>query len=414
MKKMTLGITLSIILSPMSFASSPEINELKNEVLLLKQMMKELKKSNNELRAYQNATAKDSFVPASRNAFSKLEASVEELKTNLEGNEKSGFQLAGYASFGWQDAQKNDNEFDLVQFSPIFHYQYGSMFQFEGELEVKVGADGDTEIDLEYAAGNIFLNDYVGLIVGKFMSPIGQFVQNGHPSWINKMPSAPLGFGHDGAAPTSNIGIELRGGLPKFANTRSNYAVFVSNAPVFGIAADGDTIIDTSGKTSSNDVSKTWGGRFAVNPISGMEVGVSMASGDIAEELAGGKKIARDYEVVGFDGAYHYDNFILKGEYIKQKVGENDLSTLEGGTWRAWYSQLSYQFQGLNLEPVIRYGDYSNPEIKRKQLALGLNYLFSNNVIAKLAYENNKDKDGNAVNSKANDNRLLAQFAFGF
>jgi len=414
MTKMTLGITLSISLSPMLFASTSEIDELKNEVVLLKQMMKELKKSNNELRAYQNVTAKNSFVPASHNALSKLEASIEEIKTNLDGNEKSGSQLAGYASFGWQDTQNNDNEFDLVQFSPIFHYRYGNMFQFEGELEVKVEANGDTEIDLEYAAGNIFLNDYVGLIVGKFMSPIGQFVQNGHPSWINKMPSTPIGFGHDGAAPTSNIGVELRGGLPRFANTRSNYAIFVSNSPVFGIASDGDTIIDASGKTSSNGVSKTWGGRFAVNPTAGMEVGFSIASGDIAEELASGKKIARDYDVVGFDGAYNYDNFMFKGEYVKQKVGENVLSTLDGGIWKAWYSQLSYQFQGLNLEPIVRYGDYHNQEIKRKQWALGLNYLFANNVIAKLAYESNKDEDNSAVNSKANDNRLLAQFAFGF
>ena len=94
----------------------------------------------------------------------------------------------------------------------------------------------------------------MGLQVGKFMSPIGQFVQNQHPSWINKLPMTPLGFGHDGAAPTSNVGMALRGGLPKIAGLRSNYVLFVANAPVYGKNEDNsiEGSLDTDGKTTSN------------------------------------------------------------------------------------------------------------------------------------------------------------------
>jgi hypothetical protein len=139
------------------------------------------------------------------------------MKNEFEGNSMSGFQLAGYASFDYENEENGDGSFAGVKFAPIFHYQYGDIFLFEAEVEFTVDSDGETETELEYAAGTFFINDYMGLQVGKFLSPLGQFVQNLHPSWINKLPSAPVGFGHDGAAPTSNVGIALRGGLPKIS-----------------------------------------------------------------------------------------------------------------------------------------------------------------------------------------------------
>ncbi|MDF1880196.1 porin [Sulfurimonas sp. MAG313] len=261
----------------------------------------------------------------------------------------------------------------------------------------------------------------MGLQIGKFMSPLGQFVQNQHPSWINKLPNTPVGFGHDGAAPTSNVGIALRGGLPKMGSIRSNYVSFVSNAPTFGEAADGDVVIDANGKTSSGNASKTWGGRFAINPVGNMEIGVSGAIGKVSEELTlltvvngtEGDKISRDYNVFGADLMYNLEGVDLKAEYIQQKIGENESSTLEGGLWRAWYAQASYQMNWLRFEPVLRYSDYHNPETNKNQWALGVNYLFSNNVIAKVAYEYNTNED-DLGDASINNNRVSAQLAFGF
>ena len=416
MKRVIVGIALSSILSSMMLGAQNdalEVKQLREEVNELKEMMLKLK---------QTKSQEEGTWESSKSELSALKDSLTEVKTKLEGNSKSGFQLAGYAAFDWADAQGTDNEFSGVKFAPIFHYQYGQLFQFEGELEFIAKEDGDVETELEYAAGTLFLNDYMGLQMGKILSPLGQFVQNLHPSWINKLPSTPLGFGHDGAAPTSNVGIALRGGLPKIANIRSNYVVFVSNAPTFGVAEDGDLGIDASGKTTSGDVSKTWGGRFAFNPVSGMEIGVSGALGKVSEELtattvvsgAAGDKIARDYDVFGTDFMYNIEGIDIKAEYIQQEIGENHISSLEGGTWRAWYAQVSYQFSTLKIEPVLRYSDYHNPEQEKNQWTVGMNYLFANNVIAKLAYEYNSDEDDNAVSSSANDNRVLAQFAFGF
>jgi len=389
------GIALSAVLCTTLLAGaadSAEVEVLRQEVQALKQSVAELKNSSES---------------------ASLQHDIAELKAGLESNSKGGFQIAGYAAFDWQDAQGSDNEFSGVKFAPIFHAQYGDIFQFEGEVEFSTTSEGETDAELEYAAGTIFLNDYMGLQIGKFMSPLGQFVQNQHPSWINKLPNTPVGFGHDGAAPTSNVGMALRGGLPKVSEIRSNYVLFVSNAPVYGVAADGDVIIDATGKTSAGDVSKTWGGRFALNPVGGMEVGVSGALGKASEELISNEKIARDYDAFGVDFMYNFEGIDIKAEYIEQSIGENELSTLEGGTWRAMYGQVSYQFASLKLEPVLRYSDYHNPETERNQWAVGLNYLFANNLIAKLAYEYNTNEDS-AGEASINDNRVSAQLAFGF
>ena len=360
------------------------------------------------------AETKNVDIEQLRKDVDALQTRDKQMQNEFEDNVMSGFQLAGYAAFDFVDEENEDGSFSEIKFSPILHYKYGDIFFFEAEIEFEINNEGETETELEYAAGTFFINDYIGLHVGKFLSPLGQFVQNLHPSWINKLPSAPVGFGHDGAAPTSNVGIALRGGLPKIGDIRSNYVVFVSNAPTFGIADDGDVVIETEGTTSSFDDAFIWGGRYAINPIGNMEIGVSVATGEISEELESGDGILRDYDVLGADIMYNIDAVSLKAEYIQQKIGENSVSLLEGGTWKAWYGQASYQFESLKLEPVIRYSEYQNPETDRNQWAFGLNYLFTNNLIAKIAYESNTDEDNTAVDSSANNDRFLAQFAFGF
>lgn len=346
-----------------------------------------------------------------------LKLKTQNLESRFEGNSKSGFQIAGYAAFDFKSIDAK-SEFSGIKFAPIFHAKYGDIFQFEGELEFSVDEKGETVTELEYAAGTIFLSDYMGLQVGKFMSPIGQFVQNQHPSWINKLPTAPLGFGHDGAAPTSNVGMALRGGLPKIAGLRSNYVLFVANAPTFETAPDGDVIINSNGKITTSDAGLNIGARYALNIVSGMEVGLSASAGEISETLttasisgssAVDDIISRDYLVIGADLMYNINAFDIKAEYIQQNIGDTSLSNLEGGLWKALYAQVSYQFTKMPIEPVLRYAKYSNPDATKSQITLGVNYLLSGNLVAKFAYEINTNET-----TKSDTNSVLAQLAFGF
>ncbi|MFB3106725.1 MAG: hypothetical protein ACE1ZA_17630, partial [Pseudomonadales bacterium] len=127
-------------------------------------------------------------------------------------NTTSVTHLAGYAAVGYTDQQNGTGSFSAANFNPIFHFQYGDRILWESELEFEIEENGETEVALEYSTIDIFLNDYLVFLAGKFISPLGNFRQNLHPSWINKLPSAPPGFGHDGAAPLAEVGIQLRGG----------------------------------------------------------------------------------------------------------------------------------------------------------------------------------------------------------
>jgi len=354
-------------------------------------------------------TAQEDTVQMSAD-ISALQSSVAELKRAQETNADSTFMLSGYASAGFASAEHTNGGFDVVQFSPIFQYAYNDLVLFTGEIETKMNEDLETSVELEYAAINLFLNDYMALVAGKFLSPLGQFRQNLHPSWINKLPTEPIGFGEDGAAPISFTGLALRGGIP-IGSLPTNYVIFVANAPVLELGENNDTIeaIAAEGATSSDTAGYTVGARYAVDPLPNFEIGVSGAIGKAAVEGEG----KRDYSVVDADVSWYVSGLDLKAEYSRQSIGTLGSSVApDKYTWSAWYAQAAYQFDTLHLEPVVRYGVFhpADSTLDHDQVVLGLNYLFAPNVIAKAAYEFN-----NADNApEYDDNRFLAQLAFGF
>lgn len=327
-------------------------------------------------------------------------------------NTNSIVHLAGYASAGYTNKQMSDGRFDQVQFAPIFHYQYKDKVLLESEIEFKLNEDGSTDVALEYLTVDLILNDYATLLVGKFLSPTGQFRQNIHPSWINKLPSAPSGFGHDGAAPTAEIGMQLRGAVPTGnSDMRLNYAVYVGNGPELELEIeDGETEIHgvvSEGFGRDIDGNKVVGGRVGFIPIPKLELGVSSAFGNTA--IVG--EDDRDYRIFGADIAYQYGRFDLRGEYISQKVGELASSAAPDlWKWESWYMQGAYKLPA-NFEGVVRYTDYSSPHAsqEQEQWAIGLNYLVAPQVVAKIAYELN---EGSVPSTDAN--RLMLQLAYGF
>lgn len=339
--------------------------------------------------------------------------------------------LAGYGDVGYEKAD-NDNDngsFKVGTFAPIFHFQYRDLVMLEAELEVTVEEDGETDTELEYMAIDYFMNDYVAVVAGKFLSPIGQFRQNIHPSWINKMASAPPGFDHDGAAPVTDVGFQLRGGLPAFSNVRTNYAVYVSNGPTLDFEDGGLEGIDAEGFNTDADGDKVFGGRFAILPVSSLEIGLSGATGKAAVNRDDGESIdiddegSRDYDVYGGDFSYELNTLDVgwlqglgfRGEYVKSKVGstKSGIAASAGADWTTWYTQAVYRIPLTQFEGVVRYSDFDSAvdSADQEQLALGINYLFSNNFVGKANYEWN---DGIDKDSAADSNRFLFQLSYGF
>ena len=318
--------------------------------------------------------------------------------------------FAGYADVGYTDAKRSTGSFNAVNFNPAFHYQYQNFVLLDAELEVAVTPEGGTETGLEFATINLLLHDYVALYAGKFNSGIGQFRQNLHPGWINKLPSVPVGFGHDQAAPSQEVGAGLRGALPLGA-MRFTYDVWVGNGPRLELNGAGDEIemIGTEGAAGDEDGKKVYGTRLALFPLRGLELGVSGARGDVG--LAG--EAVRSYRVAGADAAYQWRNLQLRTEYVEQKVGDLETSVApDGGKWKTYYVQGAYRFDPSKVEAVLRYGKQTTPHAdqNQKQWAAGVNYWFAPNLAAKAAYEFNKG----LADTPTDDDRLLLQLAYGF
>lgn len=370
----------------------------------LEKQVQELK----ALLAKQNASS----TSASKQEVSQLNKEVSDIQSKQD-EWKSYDSVVHLAGYGAASYNSDAGHFTQAQFSPIFHYSYSDQVMMEAEVEMAVGPDDEAQIDLEYASLDVFLNDYVAVTAGRFLSPIGQFVQNQHPSWVNKMPSMPAGFGHDSATPVSDLGVMLRGGAPSPIGKDAyiNYAAYVGNGPVIELNEDGDGIemIAAEGFTSDADGNKTVGGRIGYLPIPGLEIGVSAGGGNIA--IPG--EADRDYRVYDVDFAGRWRNVSVRGEWVKQKVGALPTSIVpDEFVLEAWYTQASYRFSPTNWEGIVRYSNFDspNPDQAHNQWAVGMDYWFNSHTVAKFDYEFNDGAPGEVVSH----DRFLVQLGYGF
>jgi len=378
-----------------------------------------------------------------------LKQEVEQLKIDVKDakewrNQNSLMHMAGYADVGYvsNDNPAIEDSYTVGTFAPIFHYQYRDQVMLEAEMEFSVAEDGSTEVAMEYLTIDWIMNDNMILVAGQFLSPIGNFRQNLHPSWINKLPSAAPGFGHDGAAPVSDLGFQLRGGF-NLGSMKANYAVYMGNGPelkaeiaelnastIDEIEYDG---IEAEAFGADRDGEKVVGGRFGLLPIPSLEIGVSFLSGKATvSEYEGTDDVSvytaspvndlsdlstitsSDYDVTGVDVSWRNKSFDVRYEYIKSEVGETTISgfDLEAAKWSTWYGQVAYKIPSTKFEAVMRYTDFDSPHGSKdqQQTAVGVNYLIASNFIAKLGFEIN---DNPNAGQTAYD-RTLVQLAYGF
>jgi hypothetical protein len=325
------------------------------------------------------------------------------------------FHVAGYADATYTDAQGEAGSTAVITLAPIFHMQIGERFLLEAEMELEADDRGGQESALEYATVNWLLTDSAALVVGKFLSPAGYYFQNLHPSWINKLAAAPAGFGHGGAAPLTDVGLQLRGGRA-LGDGQINYAVYVANGPRLGLEGMEGLDLNVEGSRTNRDGERVWGGRVGWLPTARLEVGASVARGDVVLDSGAMDTMAepaRRYQVDGVDVAWQPSPALeFRGEWIRQRVGDAAVSSApDGATWRAWYLQGAYRFGANRWEAVVRVGDSLSPhgESTFEQTALGLNFLVGPRTQVKINWELNGSQNGEAA-----ADRVLFQFAHGF
>jgi DNA-binding transcriptional MerR regulator len=341
-----------------------------------------------------------------------------EMRSLLPGTDR--FMLSGYgfATYHWND-NENSNSFS-AGFNPIFLFRPTDWILFESELEVKLPEDAETEVNLEYGQADIFLTDYATLVAGKSLLPFGEFIERLHPAWVNKLVSHPLPFreaDEGGVLPFSDIGAQLRGGVPLAygLGTRVEYTVYVANGPRYESDEVGAPF--TSNNVDINH-GKAFGARLGLEPLpidqnfGRLHLGVSTYDGTWDD---GGDLWLTSW---GLDAAYQLGPAELRGEYVftrrsmPQDVGDDKR---EG-----WYVQGAYKLAEVGVpyiertELVVRYSGQNQLQAPEgflphpRQVALGIDYWFTPSVVWKLEYDRDLPRDA------PDNNEIRTQIAVGF
>jgi hypothetical protein len=331
---------------------------------------------------------------------------------------KTQFMIRGYGHTGLNTISNDagtESSYVGSAFAPIFLFKHSDRLMFEAELEFEL-ENNDLEIGLEYADVMYVLNKNMTVRAGKFLLPFGTFMERFHPAWINRLPTRPLGFGHDGIAPASGIGVELRGAFD-LGGPKLNYSVYSTNGPRL---KDGSEEPEEAGMLmfqnfEDNNNSKAFGGRIGLLPFadSSTEVGFSaystngVGNADSEYEDIGAFLYALDFSFVKQISALK--GFIdVKGQYNNSNVdeatfiemhedGDEEEYTFDNKS-NSFYAQLSYRPTMASsdflkkMELVGRFSNFNAPEgaeweEQADQYAFGLNYWLTWRSVIKVTYQ---------------------------
>ena len=180
------------------------------------------------------------------------------------------------------------------------------------------------------------------------------------------------------------------------------------------------------GGAEDNNGDKAVGGRLAVLPVAGLELGygvetAKVGSGDLADlrEVTQSVDLALSRDVRPLGG--HLD---VRGQWVWLSIDAADVPPLDyANDSNGGYVQLAYRpthapSQALrNLEIVGRYDRIDLPdsaEVNEDQWRVtgGLDYWLSSSTVLKAAFERQTTR--HADGDEVSENRWLAQFAMGF
>ncbi|MBL4747056.1 MAG: hypothetical protein JKY08_11935 [Flavobacteriaceae bacterium] len=323
-----------------------------------------------------------------------------------------GYGSASYISLDSADEHDSGSSFNMGTFAPIFLFKASDKLMFEAELEFEY-EHGEFEIMLEYANLSYILNDYMTVRAGKFILPFGTFGERLHPSWINKLASMPLGFGHGAVSPSSGVGAEVRGAFD-FKGSKINYALYATNGPKLKTDAHGAGMLEF-GLTDDNNKNKAIGGRLGYLPFSdsSLELGFSFMNatvGDAHTDYEDTKANLFAYDLSYVKKINPLGGVIdIKAQYNQSTVDdrtyeihdENDVPSdlvINDNKSTAYYAQLSYKPTMSNndfiknLEFVGRMSKVETPDASPETSDLesttfGINYWLSWRSAIKVNYQ---------------------------
>ncbi len=354
----------------------------------------------------------------------------------------SRFLMRGYAHAGIEFL-KDNTTFVGGSFNPIFLWQQSKRLLFEAELEIELTQDG-ADFGLDYADMSYFLNDYMTIRLGKFLLPFGTFAERLHPRWINRLPSNPLGFSHDGqVGPMSDLGIEIRGAFHMTSNAWMNYSVYVVNGPRLN---DGIDEPEEGGQLHynnylDNNKAKSLGGRIGILPLynSSLEIGISGQFGKVGTSKTEYENISSQLYALDLSYVTRLDfmksMLDIKGQWNSVSVDQASYPDPEDATKsytfdnvsNAYYAQLSIKpafVDNAFFNKLEFVGRYSKLELPAKavwggedtQITVGINYWLDFRTVIKFAYQtldsSGEEEDGHS--SITQGDAFLVHWSIGF
>jgi hypothetical protein len=366
-----------------------------------------------------------------------LPAQVKELFLP-SGNNETPLTIAGALAFGYTHINGTPGGFYFGEFTPDFLVKLNDWILLEAEIGI--GSNGSVAAG-SFAQADFFINDWLTIIAGRFVAPIGWYNERLNNPWINKIPGdAPGGpplLWLQVLPPLSCLGVEAQGSFYLGCSPlKLEYAAYISNglnltpatagAPTINELANLENMTNTF-SFITND--KAVGGRLGLWwPEMGLEAGISgMWNGDY---VAGGFEDSISLWAVDFN--YHKGNWDFRAEYgmTYQHTADFDGVNIRR---KGFYTQVAYRPRDAcnhilqNLEFVYRYSyvdfrgidpttldltTFSTPidvPIRRQQNAFGINYYFYPRMMLQVAYEIN-DEPKNHLN----DNNFMTQLAWGW
>jgi len=457
-----------------------QIELLQKQVETLEKQIKlladQLKKQDVEKLQTQAATLEARSVQAARRD-KELSSALDDLREHLDALERYGPQLPsqvkelflpsgtnetplsiyGALSFGYSKIlgdtataangavrSPTPGGFYFGEFSPDFLLKLNDWIFLEAEIAI--GADGSVSAG-SFAQADFFVNDWLTIIAGRFVAPIGWYNERINNPWINKLPADAPGSNPllwmQVLPPFSMLGVQATGAFYLGCSPiKLEYSAYVTNglnltpgtagSPTINELANLENMEDTFAFVSNQP---TFGGRIGLWwPEVGLEGGVSaMYNGDY---VAGGFEEAITLWAVDFN--YHKGNWDVRAEYgmsFQQAgsfVGTTGLTSNDIRR-QGFYGQVAYRPRDLanrilkNTEAVYRYSyvdfhgidpasldlsTFSTPvdvPVRRQQNEFGINYWFSPRLVLKAAYQINDEP-----NFHLHDNQFLAELDWGW
>jgi hypothetical protein len=356
------------------------------------------------------------------------------------------FQIVGDAETIFGKIHGQHGGFAFADFAPIFLFRANDNVLFEAGFDFTLAnnapaSSGTTfNFDLSFATLDYLLNDYVTVLAGNMLLPLGTYSERS-AGWLNKIPDNPL---PRGLLPGTGIGVQVRGAVPLGSNGQSlTYALYGANGP---------SSVDGTGNSGSLDLAGNVGVLSAATSFPrqygfGLPGTTFSSVGNLHADPSGGGRIGWFYpfkphydvelgisgqagqwndlgnlwSAVVADAAVHLSPAIeIKGEYINTWAETTDLGTIRPN---GWWIQGGYKLSGLNLDlPVInnvelvgRYdksNDALSPSTKVDRYTAGFVYYFSNTLLFEGDYEWLNSSGPNSVVFPANE--LLFQISYGF